>query len=179
MSMNAQAPEPQGLTRTRRILLIAHLLQPIDRLSIQLFLNSGVCHRRRRCSAMPVLLTRSKPHHVSGPNLLYRTAPALRPPAAAVTISVWPSGCVCHAVRAPGSNVTLALTTRAGSGALNSGSTHTTPVNQSAGPLPEACEPLLLISICHIPFSMRSRQLSRTVSRSVTRRMYLPVSSSA
>ena len=37
-------------------------------------------------------------------------------PLPAVTISVWPSGCVCHAVRAPGSNVTLAPTTRAGSG---------------------------------------------------------------
>src|SRR5438874_2583829 len=31
-------------------------------------------------------------------------------PQPAVTISVWPSGCVCHAVRAPGSNVTLAPT---------------------------------------------------------------------
>ena len=29
-------------------------------------------------------------------------------PQPAVTIKVWPSGCVCHAVRAPGSNVTLA-----------------------------------------------------------------------
>ena len=29
-------------------------------------------------------------------------------PEPAVTISVWPSGCVCHAVRAPGSNVTAA-----------------------------------------------------------------------
>src|SRR5208283_638116 len=29
-------------------------------------------------------------------------------PHPAVTIRVWPSGCVCHAVRAPGSKVTLA-----------------------------------------------------------------------
>src|SRR5438552_14375907 len=28
-------------------------------------------------------------------------------PQPAVTIKVWPNGCVCHAVRAPGSNVTL------------------------------------------------------------------------
>ena len=38
-------------------------------------------------------------------------------PQPAVTISVWPSGCVCQAVRAPGSNVTGASETRAGSGA--------------------------------------------------------------
>jgi len=38
-------------------------------------------------------------------------------PQPAVTISVCPRGCVCQAVRAPGSNVTLALATREGSGA--------------------------------------------------------------
>src|SRR5439155_14630379 len=68
-------------------------------------------------------------------------------PQPAVTINVCPSGCVCHAVRAPGSNVTLAPATRAGSGASNNGSTRTVPVNQSAGPLPDGCEPLRLISI--------------------------------
>src|SRR5439155_21836571 len=69
-----------------------------------------------------------------------------RPPPA-VTIRVWPSGCVCQAVRAPGSNVTLAQRTRAGSGASNSGSMRTVPVNQSAGPLFEGCDPFLLISM--------------------------------
>src|SRR5205807_1329275 len=68
-------------------------------------------------------------------------------PQPAVTISVWPSGCVCHAVRAPGSNVTLAPTTRAGSGVWNNGSTRTAPVNHSAGPLPEGCEPPRLMSM--------------------------------
>src|SRR6266566_603758 len=68
-------------------------------------------------------------------------------PSPEVTINVWPSGCVCHAVRAPGSNVTLAPRTRAGSGASNSGSIRTVPVNQSAGPLLDGCKPLLLISI--------------------------------
>ena len=52
-------------------------------------------------------------------------------PQPAVTIRVWPSGCVCHAVRAPGSKVTFAPTTRAGAGAVNKGSTRTVPVNQS------------------------------------------------
>src|SRR6266566_2603105 len=64
-----------------------------------------------------------------------------------VTINVWPRGCVCQAVRAPGSNVTLAQATRPGSGAWNRGSIRTVPVNQSAGPLFEGCDPLPLISI--------------------------------
>src|SRR5438874_9785076 len=68
-------------------------------------------------------------------------------PQPAVTIKVWPSGCVCQAVRDPGSNVTLAPATRPGSGASKSGSSRTVPVNQSAGPLPEGREPLRLISI--------------------------------
>src|ERR1700734_2138431 len=68
-------------------------------------------------------------------------------PRPAVTIRVWPSGCVCHAVRAPGSKVTWAPTTRAGSGAEKSGSTRTVPVKYSAGPLPGGLEPGRLISI--------------------------------
>src|SRR5206468_5855688 len=57
------------------------------------------------------------------------------------------SGCVCHAVRAPRSNVTLAQATHAGSGAWNRGSIRTVPVNQSVGPLFDGCDPLLFISI--------------------------------
>src|SRR2546430_6648880 len=67
-----------------------------------------------------------------------------------VTMRVWPRGCVCQAVRAPGSNVTLAPATRAGSGAANNGSMRTVPVNHSAGPLAEGCEPLRLMSICFL-----------------------------
>src|ERR671912_2637994 len=64
-----------------------------------------------------------------------------------VTIRVCPSGCVCQAVRAPGSNVTLAPAARAGAGASNNRSMRTVPVNHSAGPLADGCEPLRLISI--------------------------------
>ncbi len=46
-----------------------------------------------------------------------------------VTIRVWPAGCVCQAVRAPGSKVTWAPPTRPGSSAWNSGSRRTVPVN--------------------------------------------------
>jgi hypothetical protein len=62
-------------------------------------------------------------------------------------IRVWPSGWVCHAVREPGSNVTLAPTARAGSFAWNNGSMRTLPVKYSADPLVEGCERLRLISI--------------------------------
>src|SRR6267378_2924838 len=68
-------------------------------------------------------------------------------PQPAVTIRVWPSGWVCHAVRAPGSKVTLAPDVRAGAFGWNKGSMRTVPVNQSSGPLTDGCEPILLISI--------------------------------
>src|SRR3984957_178952 len=58
-----------------------------------------------------------------------------------VTSSVCPRGWVCQAVRAPGSNVTLAHETRAGSGAVFNGSMRTFPVNQVAGPFSEGCDP--------------------------------------
>lgn len=64
-------------------------------------------------------------------------------PQPAVTIEVWPSGCVCHAVRAPGSKVTLAPCTNAGLGARKSGSMRTAPVTQSDGPFAEGWKPAL------------------------------------
>src|SRR5271169_6667768 len=72
-------------------------------------------------------------------------------PQPAVTIKVWPSGCVCQAVRAPGSNVTLTVRARAGSGASNNGSIRAAPVNSFFGPLPDGCEPHRLIFIVGHP----------------------------
>src|SRR5918911_410500 len=65
--------------------------------------------------------------------------------------SVCPSGCQCHAERAPGSKVTSAHEWRAGSCACMSGSMRTLPVKFSSGPLPDGCEPLFLISILFTP----------------------------
>src|SRR5437870_3488035 len=48
-------------------------------------------------------------------------------------ISVWPSGWVCHAVRAPGSNVTLPPVARDGSCASKTGSMRTEPVKLQRG----------------------------------------------
>src|SRR5579862_32039 len=88
-------------------------------------------------------------NQITSPGLISSTGPpqCCAQPQPAVTIKVWPSGCVCHAVRAPGSKVTLAATTRAGAGALFSGSMRTVPVKYSGDPLPDGCEPLRLISI--------------------------------
>src|SRR5205085_11196559 len=89
-------------------------------------------------------------HTTTSPARISRLAPPqhFTQPHPEVTTNLWPSGWVCHAVRAPGSNVTSALDTRDGSTAGNSGSIRTLPVNQSVGPFIEACDPLGLISIC-------------------------------
>src|SRR5690349_13421252 len=88
-------------------------------------------------------------NHTTSPAKISSIGPPQRctRPRPKVTIRVWPSGCVCQAVRAPGSKVTLAPVTRAGADAVNSGSMRTVPVNQSAGPLPDGCAPLRLISM--------------------------------
>src|SRR4051794_5074612 len=65
-----------------------------------------------------------------------------------VTIKVCPSGWLCQAVRAPGSKVTLAHETRAGGGGAFNGSIRTVPVNHSAGPFIDGCDPGRLSSIC-------------------------------
>src|SRR5438270_13936620 len=64
-------------------------------------------------------------------------------PHPAVTIKVWPNGCVCQFVRAPGSKVTIAPLILPGSSALKGVSTRTAPVNHSAGPLFDGCDPIL------------------------------------
>src|SRR5207245_10723049 len=88
-------------------------------------------------------------NQTTSPGRISSTGPPHRcaRPQPAVTMRVWPSGCVCHAVRAPGSKVTPAPATRAGSGAWKRGSMRTVPVKYASGPLPDGCEPLLLMSI--------------------------------
>src|SRR6266566_7510225 len=62
-------------------------------------------------------------------------------------MSVWPSGWVCQAERAPGSNVTLAPCTLPGALAWNRGSMRTLPVNHSLGPSLDDRDPPLLMSM--------------------------------
>src|SRR6185437_6940891 len=68
-------------------------------------------------------------------------------PLPAVTISTCPSGWVCQALRAPGSNVTLAPDTLAPPMPLNGASMRTVPVKYSAGPVTDGGEPLRMISM--------------------------------
>src|SRR5579884_1447802 len=88
-------------------------------------------------------------HTTTSPAQISRLAPPQHctQPQPEVTTNLWPSGWVCQAVRAPGSNVTSALETREASISVNSGSIRTLPVNHSTGPFAEGCEPLRLISI--------------------------------
>ena len=81
-------------------------------------LDGDVGHRGRRRRAVPVLLAGREPDDVA------RRISSIGPPSRCtrprpeVTISVCPSGWVCHAVRAPGSKVTVAPAARAGAGAV-------------------------------------------------------------
>src|SRR5712692_1575867 len=92
-------------------------------------------------------------HQITSPGRIFSIGPPqlCTKPHPDVTIRVWPTGWVCHAVRAPGSNVTLTPSARAGAFAWNSGSMRTAPVKYSAGPLLEGCEPLFLMSMFSIP----------------------------
>ena len=63
-------------------MLVADLFHPVDGLAVELFLNGDMRHRRGRRGAMPVLLTRRKPDHITRPDFLDRPAPALHPAAA-------------------------------------------------------------------------------------------------
>src|SRR5256885_8512821 len=55
-------------------------------------------------------------------------------PTPSMTKMVWPFGCVCHAVRAPGVKWTLLAFRREASDGAATESMYTAPVNQSLGP---------------------------------------------
>src|SRR6266550_1295477 len=131
----------------RLVLFVADLLHPVDDLAVEVFLDCDVSHGGGRRRAMPVLLARRAPDDVARSNHFDRTTPALHEPVAGRDDQGLTSGWVCHAVRAHGSNVTLAPRVRAGSGASNSGSMRTLPVKYSPGPFPDGWEPLCLMSI--------------------------------
>src|SRR3712207_1600269 len=85
---------------------------------------------------------------ITSPGLISRFSPpsSCTQPVPDVTIRIWPAGCVCHAERAPGSNVTNPPVDCMLFFAPNSGSTMTEPVKYSAGPLDEGREPFGEIS---------------------------------
>jgi len=68
-------------------------------------------------------------------------------PTPSVTQIVWPFGCVCHAVRAPGVKWTLLALRREPSEGDATASMKTAPVNQSLGP---AAVSTLFLVICMV-----------------------------
>jgi hypothetical protein len=97
---------------------------------------------------VPMFFTRRKPDNIAGTNLLDAYAFALHPAATSCD-----DQCLAQRMCVPrrpstGFKVTLAQRTRAGSGVSTKGSILTLPVNQSAGPFVELCEPTRFISIC-------------------------------
>src|SRR5438067_4990530 len=119
MLVARSSTDPPNHLVGRPVLFVADLLHPVDGLAVELFLDGDVRHGRGCRGAVPMLLTRREPDHVTWPDLLDRAAPALGPAAAGGHDQGLASGWLCHAVRAPGSNVTLAPTARAGAFAWN------------------------------------------------------------
>src|ERR1700675_169216 len=85
----------------------------------------------------------------TSPGRSSRTGPPLVwiRPTPEITYSVWPSGCVCQAVRAPGSKATRLHTSRAGASVVMIGSCSTVPVKESAGARRVGLEPETWISM--------------------------------
>ena len=158
-SSGTRIAEPRVTKRSARHLSYCSSLtcsSHVDGLAVQRLLDRDVRHRRRRRRAVPVLLAGREPDHVARPDLLDRPAPALRP--------AEPSGHdqrLAQRMRVPG---------RAGAGLEGDAGAarrapdraprtadrcRTVPVKYSAGPRPDGCEPLRLISI---GFSFADRQ---------------------
>src|SRR6266566_42912 len=68
--------------RSGLVLFVADLFHPVGGLAVETFLNGDMRHGRGWRGAVPVFLTRLEPDHVTRPNFLDRTTPALYPAAA-------------------------------------------------------------------------------------------------
>jgi len=129
------------------VLRVRHLFHPFDVFSAERFRNRDMGHRAMRRGTVPVLLLRREPDDITGADLLDRPAFALRAAQSRGDKQRLANGCVCQAVRAPGSKVTVAPPTRAPALPLNGASILTVPVKYASFPLAEGCEPLRLISM--------------------------------
>src|SRR4051812_36982326 len=113
------------------------MLHPVDDLALELLLDGKVRHAGKRSGSVPVLLTGRKPNDIARANLLDRSTFALRPPTTRGDDErLSKRMCVPRGPRAR-----LERHTGAGSGAWKRGSTRTFPVNHSAGPFADGCEP--------------------------------------
>src|ERR1700674_1488440 len=64
------------------ILFVADLFDPVDNLTVELFLNGDVRQGRGWHGPMPVLINGRKPDHITWADFLARPAPTLCPAAA-------------------------------------------------------------------------------------------------
>ena len=139
-------PSVKGV-RSSAVLFVTDLFHPIDNFPVELFLNGDVRHGRSWRGAVPMFLTRREPDHVTGPNFLDRASPSLYEAAARrhdqyrterVRVPCRPGAglerdtCAKRACRI--------VCLEKGVNAHRAGKI-------LGGPLPEGCEPLLLISI--------------------------------
>src|SRR5881396_1628990 len=60
---------------TSPILFVTDVLYPLNRLTVERFLNGNVRHCSRRRSAVPMLFVRRKPDHITRPNFFDWAAP--------------------------------------------------------------------------------------------------------
>src|SRR5213593_1458949 len=70
-----------GIATMLTVLLVSHMLEPLDCLAIEGLLDSDVLHRVLGPGAVPVLLTGGELHDVAGVDLLDRAALTLHEPA--------------------------------------------------------------------------------------------------
>src|SRR6266700_1920929 len=75
-------PSMYAAARSGLLLFVADLFHPVGGLAVETFLNGEVRHGRGWRGAVPMFLTRLEPDHVTRPNFLDRTTPALDPAAA-------------------------------------------------------------------------------------------------
>jgi hypothetical protein len=132
LARRPRPPEPQGLRGDR---FQSHPL------------------RGRRRGSPQELWSSDDDHH------LPRTTLLLHPAGASVTINIWPTGWVCQAVRARGSNDTEAPDTRDGAAGWISVSILAAPVKYSAGP-GVACRVALWLMVMVCPCTARASEPS-------------------
>ena len=136
------------------VLLVVDLLHPIDALAVECLSYCDVGHCGAGGRAMPVLFARREPDQSPARISTFGPPSLCTHPQPDVTMRVWPSGCVCQAVRAPGSNVTNAPPIREGAVPWKRESIRTDPVKYSACPWLDGCEPLRLRSMVRLPLTV-------------------------
>src|SRR3954452_4640843 len=107
----------------------------------------------------------------TSPGRISRIGPPLvcTRPTPEMTYSVWPSGCECQLVRAPGVKETRVETSLAGASVAMMGSCHTVPVKYSFGAWRVGREPARWMSMTFLLVSVRVECVLLLFGRSVAR----------